>query len=403
MVADLPPWQFDAVAEFAEALKFKKGTRLVERGTDDGFTYFLTAGTVSLEDADGPQMVMDADTDATHAPIANLRPRIVDVRATARVQALRIPDIVLHLPAGEGTGPSTEPADRDLESAEKRRESEAQFVFQLYRDLLNNESSLLPSLPETAVRIQLAIEDELSGAEQVARLALTDPAIASKLVMTANSALYGGLTPVDTCTAAVVRLGMQTTRQLVLTFALKEVFRTRDKALRQRMKTLWEHSVDIAAICFVLARRVEGINPEEALLAGLVHDVGTIVLINYANRDPQLFPDADAFERAIARYRGELGALVLRSWNFAPAVVASARAAESWLRGHEGPADLTDILIVAQAHERLRQNLLAEMPPVDEIPAFARVLGDDASPQASLAILHKAQLLAEEIRSVLRR
>lgn len=398
MVANLPSWQFDAIAEFVEPLNVKKGAKLVECGTDDGFTYFLTSGKVASEDPSGLQMIIDAETDPVGTPIGNLRPRIADVQALKRVKAIRIPDLLLHPAASPSVSAETEG-----ETQQMRNETETRLVLALYRDLKNNESSVLPSLPNTAVRIQLAIEDELSGADAVARLAVTDPAIAAKLIMIANSAMYGRLAPVESCIAAVVRLGMETTRQLVLTFALKEVFRTRDKALRQRMKDLWDHSVQVAATCCVLARSVPGLNPDEALLAGLVHDIGTIAVINYSTQYPQLSSEPAELEQTISRLRGELSALILRNWHFEPVAVLAARDAEFWLREHDGPADVTDLIIVAQVHEQLRRNAALLPAKIEDIPAITKVLGEAASPQVSIEILQRSQVLVDEIRSVLRR
>jgi HD-like signal output (HDOD) protein len=403
MVAELPPWQFDAVAEFVEPLKLKKGAKLIECGSDDGFTYFLTAGKVSLENADNPSMVVEANADSVRNPVANLRPRIVDVTAMERVRVIRVPDILLNAIECGGGQPDPDQGAGDTQAQEERRKFETRLPIQLYRDLKNDESSVLPSLPDTAVRIQLAIEDDISDADAVVRLVVTDPAITTKLIKTANSALYGGRSPVETATAAVVRLGMKITQQLVLTFALKEVFRTRNKLLRQRMKDLWEHSVQIAATCFVLAREVEGVNPEEALLVGLLHDIGTIAVINYASRDPHVASDLEGLEQTISCMRGELGALILRGWKFMPTFVVAARDAECWLREHDGAADFTDLLIVAQVHERLRNKETDGLPRIEDIPAFAKVLGQDASPHKSLVILHQAEALVDQMRSVLRR
>jgi HD-like signal output (HDOD) protein len=152
-----------------------------------------------------------------------------------------------------------------------------------------------------------------------------------------------------------------------------------------------------------LSREVERVNPEEALLVGLVHDIGTIAIINNAGRYPELASDPVGLERTISCLRGELGALILREWKFPPAVAAAARDAEYWLRQHPGKADFTDLLIVAQVHERLRRNETDGLPRIEEIPAFAKVLGEDASPQKSVAVMNQAQSLVDLMRSVLSR
>jgi HD-like signal output (HDOD) protein len=389
----LPPWQFDVIAEFTETLTFKKGARLLERGSDDGNTYYLVGGKVALVGDDGHREMFEADPKHDPRLLANLRPRIVDVEAAGRATAFRIPDLLLDPVDCNGTTASDQAGPP---SAELR------LPFDLYRDLKNNEPGVLPSLPDSAVRIQIAIGDETSTAGSIARLLATDPAMAAKLIRIANSALYGGRTPVDTCTGAIVRLGLRTTSKLVLGFALSEVFRTRNQALRQRMKRLWDHSTDIAATCFVLAREVGGMDPEEALLAGLIHDVGAIAVLSSATRYPRLAANPERLERAIACLSGDVGAMILREWNFPPALAASARNAETWLRANHGKADLTDLVIVAQVHDRLHRKTIDQLPPIGQISAVSRVLGHDASPEKSVEIMNQAAHFAESLRSILR-
>jgi HD-like signal output (HDOD) protein len=402
-VSALPRWQLEAIADLTEHVKLKKGAKLIKRGTDDGFTYFLTAGKVALEGTGCPTEVVEADTQRTPAPLANLRPRILDVTAMGRVQAIRVPDLLLRPIESGDRCTVRDPFEADCGEPAEHRQILSQLPFEIYRDLKKGESSVLPSLPDTAVRIQLAVEDEISDADAVARRIATDPAIAAKLIMTANSPLYGGRTPVETLTAAVVRLGLKTTCQLVLTFAMREVFRTRNKALRWRMKELWDHSAYIAAACFVLSLDVKGANPEEALLVGLIHDIGTIAIINSADRHPELASDPESLEQTISCLRGELGALILREWRFAPAMIFAARDAENWGREHRGAADFTDVLIVAQFHDRLRRKETEGLPRIEEIPAFTKVLGENASPEKSVAVINQSEALVDALRKVLSR
>ena len=195
---------------------------------------------------------------------------------------------------------------------------------------------------------------------------------------------------------------MQTTRQLVLTFAMKEVFSSKDSAIRQRMQDLWNHSANIAALCFVLAREVKGLQAEEALLIGLVHDVGVIPILNYAHKYPELTEEPQTLDETVQRMRGELGAMILRKWRFPPEVVSAARDAENWTRCRNDKADFTDLLIVAQVHEFIRKHKLDGLPPLDEISAIRRIFGDAATPEKSLQILHDAKTQIDEMRSVLR-
>lgn len=401
MLSSLPAWQFDEVVQAVEPVEARKGALIVERGTDDGFTYFLTEGEVSLQAADGMSTTVAATPDSCRVPLANLRPRILTVTALSRVRGIRVPDLVLSAAGCHGRGLDQDMIHIDNQEEDARRESESRLSFQLYRDL-KSDKAVLPSLPDLALRIRRVIEQDDTGARDVARLVESDPAMAAKLLKAANSAMYGGLNAIETCSGAVVRLGLPVTKQLVLSFAMREIFKSKNPMVKQRMHQLWKHSSQVAAQCFVLARHVRGIEPEEALLIGLLHDVGAIAVLNYIEQYADLAADEEALEETIDRMRGELGAMILRKWQFAPAFVAGARDAEAWLRQHDGRADFTDLLIVAQVHERLRKQQTDDLPPLDKISAFKRVLGEEASPETSVQIMHDAKDQVDEMRSVLR-
>ena len=113
--------------------------------------------------------------------------------------------------------------------------------FQIYRDLQSNKSILL-SLPDLALRIRRAIEDDVSDAgTTVARMVESDPAMAAKLLKAANSAMYGGMTmTAETCSAAVVRLGMQTTWASFSSDLRSEGgVPDQNPMIRKRMQVLW--------------------------------------------------------------------------------------------------------------------------------------------------------------------
>ena len=400
MLADLPPWQMEVVTEAIEPVDVVEGGLLVERGTDDGYTYFLTEGRIALDTENGQHKTVEVTPDTTRTPFANLRPRIISVKALTRLRGFRVPDIVL---SAAGCGRRTYEADDikvESQEEEERRQLESKLSFRLYRDL-QNDKAILPSLPDLAMRIRRAIDDDMSSAREVSKLVEADPAMATKLLKVANSAYFGGANSIETLSHAVVRLGMQTTKQLVVSCALKDVFRNKDPQIQQRMQRLWRHSANIAALSFVLAGRVGTIEPEEALLVGLVHDVGTIAILNYLEKFPALADDPEALEETISNMRGEMGAMILREWKFAPAVVAGARDAEYWTRIQHGAVDFVDLLIVAQVHDRLRKNETQGLPPIEKISAIQRVLGDEAGPEESLQVLREAKAQVDEMRSVL--
>ena len=214
----------------------------------------------------------------------------------------------------------------------------------------------------------MAVNDPDSDARRVAALIETDPAIAVKIVKAANSARYGGVAQVATVTEAVARLGMQNTQILVITFALRELFRTSSRDLEQRMLSLWEHCRKIAAMAQVLAEKAGGFNHHEALLAGLVHDIGSLAVIGYARDFPDVVAHADALEASICALRSQLSGMILSKWQLPQELVTAAKEAENWYRDTDGKADYADLIIVAQIHE----GIAGDLDPV-QITALGRL------------------------------
>ncbi len=125
-------------------------------------------------------------------------------------------------------------------------------VHPLYTDIhddLPGDRLVLPSLPDIAVKIRHLIEGEVS-VQQVATLVQTDPVINAKLMKIANGALYHGLRPMDSCQQAVSRLGLESARNLVVGFVLRNLFKEKISTalLARHARQLWEHSVGVGAI-----------------------------------------------------------------------------------------------------------------------------------------------------------
>lgn len=398
LFAAVPAWMLETVAASVENVKARKGQTLLQRGTDDGYTYFLADGQVSFESSDGEKNELVATADSLAVPIANLRPRLFSVEAQSRIHGFRIPDLVVSTALA-----STAHGERaTTEVQEGQRALEHELGFLLHRDLLDGKT-VLPSLPNLACKIRKVIGDKRSDAKEIAKWVEQDPAMTAKLIRTANSAFYARRVSVDTCSAAVVRLGTRAAQKLLTSFCLHEVFHSKKPELTQRMAALWSHSADVAAISYVLAHRARGFghDPAEVMLAGLLHDVGTIAILNYAQKLPLLMADPVEFDERIQRLRGELGAMILRKWGFDPEIVAAARAAEHWLRKRKGLADVTDVVIAAQVHDRLSKGGLAGLPPMDEISAVKRVLGRQVSADMSLTVIKQAQSQIAEMRALL--
>jgi HD-like signal output (HDOD) protein len=348
----------------------RQGNVLLDLGATDEATLYLIEGSCRLIAEDGGIKVVSHTEPSAQAPLARLRPSHYRVVAESDVRYLRIDNELI----AETTGSFDQSSALSLETYEVEEEddngqmdAENRLTLQIYEDL-NTGRLLLPSLPHVAVRIGEAVNNEDSDARRVAALIETDPAIAVKIVKAANSARYGGVSQVATVAEAVARLGMQNTQVMVITFALRELFRTRSRPLEKRMLALWEHSRRIAAMTQVLAEKVGGLNVHEALLAGLVHDIGVLAVIGYARDFPDVVAHDDALDASIQALRSQLGGMILSKWQLPGELVTAAKEAENWYRDHDGKPDYADLVIVVQIHE----GIAGDLDP-GKLPALGRL------------------------------
>jgi len=269
------------------------------------------------------------------------------------------------------------------------------------RDALDSEQLVLPSLPDVAVKIREAIEDEDNGAREIAQVINMDPAITAKIIKTANSALYLRGKPVQDSLTAYSRLGAKTIAQLVTTYAVKEVFKAESPVLKQRMMDLWKHSLDIAAISFVLSSMTPGTEPSQTMLAALLHDIGVIAILNNISHHDEILNDAESLEGLIENMRSELGSAILKKWDFAPDLIYVAENSEDWLRDHEEKADMVDVINMAHLHSYIGTPKQKTVPRIDTVPAFKKMALGELTPTLSLDILEESAEQVQQVRKLL--
>ncbi len=395
---ELPTDELKALAQELYLHEARRGTVLLELGATDDCTLYLIEGQTRLTAEDGGVKVIRHTDTSAMAPLARLRPSRYKVVAESAVRYLRIDSKLLD----QTTGKVDQGSSLPLEAYQVEEEDdldyldvENQLTLQIYEDL-NTNRLLLPSLPEVAVRIGEAILEDNADARKIGSLIETDPAIALKMVKAANSARFGGVSKVATVAEAVARLGLHNTRTLVVTFALRELFRTQSKRLEKRMQRLWEHSRQIAALTQVLSERVGGFNSHEALLAGLVHDIGALAVIGYARDFPDAAEDPAILESSIQAMRSQLSGMILSAWEMPRELVTAAKEAENWYREHKGPADYADLVVAAQLHESIGGDIDPTL-----VPAYNRLGLTPDEVDLSIGLLYDAHDEIEETKRML--
>lgn len=262
--------------------------------------------------------------------------------------------------------------------------------FESFAQAYHENKLRLPSLPNVALKLRQALQHEISISDAVDIIHI-DPPIVTKLIQVANSPLYGGVT-VNNCHDAINRIGLNATRNLVIGISLKELFRCKNRELMKSMQDIWKNSLYVSSLSFVLAQECSQINPDDALLAGLIADIGAIPLWHFAEHFPSDHPSIAELLSSIPYLRGPVGSLVLHTLGFSELLTQIPHHAENWFYDTgDTPLNLTDIVIVAKLHSYFGSKQAKNLPYINSIPAYAKISHGRLEPDFSLSILQKAQ------------
>ncbi|QGZ42476.1 HD-like signal output (HDOD) protein [Pseudoduganella flava] len=160
---------------------------------------------------------------------------------------------------------------------------------------------VFPTSVNAALRVQLALEDPDTPIDEAIRLVLAEPQLAARTVALANSAMFNrsGST-VTNVRAAITRVGYHNLYALAAAMVVRQFgSKIADKALREKAEQLWQHTVHVSCLARLIARDVTEVNPDTALFAGIVHEVGGFYLLSRADEFPGLLePDPDNWQPA---------------------------------------------------------------------------------------------------------
>jgi HD-like signal output (HDOD) protein len=364
--------QLTSLASKLQLQYASKNNCLIERGCSESFSLYLIAGTLDATSQDENVTRFESDADGELFPIAQIRPSMYQVATTEpvtyiKIYANQLTEFAQRLESSD--------VEMDVIEIEQSAEENA-LTIQLFQDIVSGNLSL-PSLPSVAQRIQQAFADDAVNAESICTIIQADPAITAKLIMISNSALYGGQATIESLQQAVVRLGLETTRKQVMTYAVKELFQGKTSDMKAHMQKLWKHSQHVACMCRLMANHLKGFDLEQAQLAGLIHDLGEVAILQYAQENQELIGRPELLLKAVKKLRPQITGMLLNQWNFGPEFVTVGEECEDWFRNPGDKPDLCDLVLIAQYHALIGTAEMKRLPPVPSLPAFAKLgMGD---------------------------
>jgi HD-like signal output (HDOD) protein len=229
--------------------------------------------------------------------------------------------------------------------------SHSAAAFQFVADLAAEVSSgrvELPAFPDVATRVRKALGDEHLSPDQIARVVGSEAGLAARVMTLSNSAALNrtgrNITELKT---AINRIGHNNVRTAAVAFAISQLRRADElKPIMRELEGLWREATMVAALCHAIATRTPQINSDEAMLAGLIHNVGKIYILARARKHEDLFANPGAMNFIMRDWQANVGKAIIENWGFAQHIADAVGEHEDIDRS-VGFADLTDILTVA--------------------------------------------------------
>ncbi|WP_417786640.1 HDOD domain-containing protein [Stutzerimonas xanthomarina] len=248
----------------------------------------------------------------------------------------------------------------------------ADKVQQALTQAIENDELVLPTLPEVALRVREAAEDPDVSIPTLAKVIGNDTALTARIIKVVNSPLLRTNREINDLQMAISRLGINYTSNLATGLAMEQMFQATTDVVDRKMREVWNKSTEIAAISHVLCRNFTRLPADQATLAGLVHQIGVLPILTYAEEHSALLSDSISLNHVIDRIHPIIGEKILRAWEF-PDPIATVPG--QYLDFSRVPAkvDYVDIVQVATLQSYIGTSHPYTQLDWNRIPAFAQL------------------------------
>lgn len=260
----------------------------------------------------------------------------------------------------------------------------------LMSQLLGDIAAGTARLPSPDQRVAKLIQHGTSKAAQkrrIARLLSADPALSAKTLRASCGSAQ--LQRPRSLPQAVERLDRHYLNGLIAAASESGISYDRNPILRQAARGIWQQALRVSTLSYLLASLDGRFDPEEAALAGLLHNLGDVALLGRASQSKHESLENELSE-ACRIYGADAGGALARSWGFPASLVRVMTTRGDWYRDQDGPADMADLVLIAQLHAALGKSGAENLPRLQTIPAFSRLDLGQVTPRFSLDLLEAA-------------
>ena len=237
---------------------------------------------------------------------------------------------------------------------------------------IDNDDLVLPTLPEVALNVREAAEDPNIGTPQLSKVIGNDAALTARIIKVVNSPLLRTSKEITDLSMAINRLGINYTCNLATGLAMEQMFQATSDVVDRKMREVWNKSTEIAGICHVLCKQFTRLLPDQATLAGLVHMIGALPILTYAEDHNELLSDSISLNHVIEQIHPIIGDKILRTWEF-PEPIAIVPSQYLDFTRDSAKVDYVDIVQVATLQSYLGSEHPYTQLDWSKVPAFAKL------------------------------
>lgn len=233
-------------------------------------------------------------------------------------------------------------------SAMTDKSNEFQFIEDLTAELSTKEL-VFPTSLNVTMKIRHALNSPDISNDAVARIVGAEPVLSAYILRLANSAMFNQTgTPFTDLRKATMRLGHSMVRNVAISVGMKQLVQSKSSAeIPKEIDGLWKRCIRISALSYVIARRMTRVNPDTAMMAGLLLNIGKFYILNRAHAYNALFGDESALWELIDRWHANIGTAILESWEVPEEISNAVLNGSDPGYTHRGAADLTDVVLTA--------------------------------------------------------
>lgn len=232
---------------------------------------------------------------------------------------------------------------------------------------------VLPTLPDVALKVRDAVAKGDATSQELADMIVTDAALSARLIQVANSPLYRGTIEVNNIQMAVTRLGSTTIRTLITSLVMQQMFTPSSDMLEKHFRETWEQGVNVSAISRALSSFVPHLNADEAMLAGLIHQIGKLPILMLVENIPEFRDSPSRLEKLLEKAHPAIGKIIMDTWDFPDELKRVASEYVDFQRDSGDKADYIDLVQVAFLQSVAGTSHPASRVDWNTVPSFAKL------------------------------